>query len=158
MKKINEPILLQWRLFLAKQNPGKAVSVFFLIIICTWFVNQGTHDVFLTLATFFVLFMAVSSYYVPVTYIVTEEKIYKQSLFFRQSRNWSDFRRYEQQKSSIKLYTMARPSKLDNYRAFLVLCPVIKLKAFLTIADRKIHENRPGPDPSSEKEKRNVEK
>lgn len=123
MGKIKEsPILLTWKVHLAKKNLSKAISVAILILICVYFIFITLHDGFMTLISFAILVLMVLPYYLPNTFILTEEGIIKKMLFSKKSRNWKEFARYKVGKNAIQLYTLKKESRLDNYRSFLIIC------------------------------------
>jgi hypothetical protein len=113
--------LLSWSIFLARRNPVRAIAVASIIIICTYFVHLTLQDLLLSVIAFIVLVLMVIPYYLPVRFILTEEGIIKKMPLSRQFRRWTEFHRYDCDKKSIKLYTMNRVSRLDNYRAFLII-------------------------------------
>lgn len=148
-KKIPGDIRMEWRIFLARQNPGKAVSVVILIFICAYLVQLGTEDLLLSLASFLVLFMAVSSYYVPVRYLFTDTHIYRLTIFSRQSRQWEAFHNYQSNGNYIRLTTMKKSSRLDNYRGMLLICPTRKKDEILAFVEAKIEKNSQDPKETS---------
>ncbi|MDZ7821429.1 MAG: hypothetical protein U5N26_06240 [Candidatus Marinimicrobia bacterium] len=115
-------VLLSWKVWLAKKNPARAVSVAVLILICAYFVFFTTGDLLLTVIGAAVLMIMVLPYYLPTTFILTEEEVIKKMLFSTRARRWEEFRRFRADKRSVKLFTMEKPSRLDNYRAFLLIC------------------------------------
>jgi len=119
MAKIEEsPVLLSWKVHLAKKNPSRAIAAAVLIIICVYFIFLTLQDPFLTLISFFILVMMVLPYYLPNTYILTEEGIIKKMILSKKSRNWKEFARYKVGKSAIQLYTLNKESRLDNIAHF----------------------------------------
>ncbi|MBW6458396.1 MAG: hypothetical protein K0B52_04455 [FCB group bacterium] len=129
---------LTWKVQLARRNLARSLSVAVLIVICVYFVLFTTQDILLTLAAFLILGIMVIPYYLPVTYTLTYSGITRKMLFSVQKRNWDEFHRYKTDKNSIMLYTMARPSRLDNYRSFLLICNKNK-EDVLNIVKQKIH-------------------
>ncbi len=123
MSKLKDsPELLSWKIHMARSNPTRAIAVIILILICSYFIFFTLEDVFLTLISTFVLLLMVLPYYLPVTYILSEEGVSKKMLFSNQSRSWKEFHRYKRDKNAIQLYTLKRKSRLDNYRSFLIIC------------------------------------
>ena len=134
------PVLMSWKVHMAKRNMSRAISVFILILICVYFVFQTLEDGFLTMISFFVLLVMVLPYYLPNTFTLTEEGVEKKMLFSKQKRKWSEFHRYEQGKNAINLYTLNKRSRLDNYRSFLIICDKNKDEV-LEIVKRKIKKS-----------------
>ena len=141
MTKINESSeLLTWKIHMARKNASRAISVFILILICAYFVFITLEDPLLTFASVFVLIMMVLPYYLPVTYVFTEDGITKKMFLSKQSRKWTEFHRYKTDKNNILLYTLKKESRLDNYRSFLILCDKNK-EQVLEIVEKKITKN-----------------
>ena len=114
--------LLSWKIHMARRNPSRAIAVAILIIICSYFIFYTMEDFFFTFISTIVLIIMVIPYYLPTTYILTEEGVRRKMLFSNQSRAWSEFNRYDSDKNNVKLYTMKQSSRLDNYRSFLLIC------------------------------------
>ncbi|MBN2781483.1 MAG: hypothetical protein JXR21_05925 [Candidatus Marinimicrobia bacterium] len=119
---MSDTALLTWKVQLARRNPARAISVLLLILICTYFVYFTLNDILLSLIAFLVLFLMVIPYYVPVTFILTDESIIRKMPFSKQVRFWNEFKRYDVDRNNIKLYTMSQSSRLDNYRSLLLIC------------------------------------
>ena len=134
---LTSPPLLEWKVLLARRNPARAVSVAILIIICAYFVFFTTRDMVLTIIATIVLIMMVLPYYLSITYILTDDTIIKKMPLSRKVRRWDEFHRYHTEKGSIKLFTLTHPSRLDNYRSFLLICNKNK-KEVLAIVQQKI--------------------
>jgi len=137
----NEKILLSWKIHMAKRNPAKAVSVLILILICAYFIHFTMEDFFFTVVAVFVLLIMVLPYYLPTTFVLTENGITKKMLLSKQNRSWKEFNRYDLEKNIIKLYTMKKKSRLDNYRSFLLICNKNKDEV-LTIVEKKLSETK----------------
>ncbi len=139
----NNKVLLSWKVHMAKHNISRAISALILILICVYFVNLTLEDGFLTLVSFFVLLMMVLPYYLPNTFILSDEGVEKKMLFSKQTRKWSEFHRYEVGKNAVNLYTMNKKSRLDNYRSFLIICHQNKDKVIKIVEEKlKINEKR----------------
>ena len=133
----DSPVLLSWTIHMARRNPSRAVSVIILILICAYFIHFTMEDIFFTLISFFVLMIMVLPYYLPTTYTLSDEGIEKKMLFSTQKRSWSEFNRYSVDKNNIKLFTMKKESRLDNYRSLLLICNKNKDEV-LAIIDNKL--------------------
>jgi hypothetical protein len=129
--------LMTWKVHLASRNPARAASVIILILICVYFVAFSTSDIFLSSISAVVLILMVLPYYLPVTYILTDEGIIRKMFFSTQKRSWNEFHRYDIDKGSIKLYTMKQTSRLDNYRSFLLISNKNK-EAIMEVVKKKI--------------------
>lgn len=137
--------LLTWKVQLARRNLARSLSVAVLILICVYFVFFTTRDALLTLIAFLILTIMVLPYYLPMTYTMTDSGVVRKMLFSTHKRSWDEFHRYKTDKNSIMLYTMTQPSRLDNYRSFLLICNKNK-EEVLKIVQGKI---QPPPEASS---------
>jgi hypothetical protein len=135
--------LLSWKVHLSKKNRTKGIAVIVLILICSYFIYFTMEDFFFTLISTFVLIIMVLPYYLPSTYTLTDSEITKKMLFSKQRRMWSEFNRYDIDKNVIKLYTMKKASRLDNYRSFLLICNKNKDEV-LAWVKKKVPEPRNG--------------
>lgn len=141
-------VLLRWKILMAKRNPARAVAAAVIVLICTYFVFLTLRDVLLSAIALIVLLTMVLPYYLPTTFILTEEEVIKKMPLFRQKRRWEEFRRYDSEKAAIKLYTMRSASRLDNYRSFLIICPQNHDRV-LEIVKRKIVKKEENPETES---------
>jgi len=131
---------------MAKRNPTRAVAVLILIFICAYFIHFTMEDLFFTIVALFVLLIMVLPYYLPTSFILTDEGVEKNMLFSKQKRSWSEFSRYSVEKNVIKLFTMKKESRLDNYRSLLIICnknkdEVIAVVKEKTKAETKVDES-----------------
>jgi|GEM_PF-1085269 len=138
--------LLSWKIHMAKRNPTRAVAVLILIFICAYFIHFTMEDLFFTIVALFVLLIMVLPYYLPTSFILTDEGVEKNMLFSKQKRSWSEFSRYSVEKNVIKLFTMKKESRLDNYRSLLIICnknkdEVIAVVKEKTKAETKVDES-----------------
>ncbi len=145
---MSDTALLTWKVQLARRNPARAISVLLLILICTYFVYFTLNDILLSLIAFLVLFLMVIPYYVPVTFIFTDESIIRKMPFSKQVRYWNEFKRYDIDKNTVKLYTMSQSSRLDNYRSLLLICSK-NSEDVLAIVSEKIDPAAAGETPGA---------
>lgn len=105
---------------MVKQNPGKGVSVFIFILAVSFFAGVAGESLIFLFLSLLVLGSYVLPYFVPVSYTLTEKGITIRTGWMTKERDWKEFRRWERSGNAIKLYTMKKPSRLDNYRAWLL--------------------------------------
>lgn len=140
--------LISWKVFLAAQNPARAVSAAVIILICTYFVHLTLKDILLSIIAFIVLLLMVLPYYLPVRFTLYEEGVGKKMPLSRQFRSWEEFHRFDHDKKNIKLYTMNRQSRLDNYRSFLLITGK-NTEEVLEIVRRKIAKKTNAEKPAA---------
>jgi len=129
--------LLSWKINMVKQNPAKGVSVAVFIIALSIFSGIAADNVLFVFLSFFILGLYVLPYYLPVTYTLTETSVMIKTGWMKKKREWGEFRRWEKSSKAIKLYTLKKPSRLDNYRAWLLRTGQ-KTEEVLTIVSEKI--------------------
>jgi len=117
---MNDDILMTWKIHMVKQNPGKGVSVFIFILAVSFFAGVAGESLIFLFLSLLVLGSYVLPYFVPVSYTLTEKGITIRTGWMTKERDWKEFRRWERSGNAIKLYTMKKPSRLDNYRAWLL--------------------------------------
>lgn len=105
---------------MVKQNPGKGVSVLIFILAVSFFAGVAGESLIFLFLSLLVLGSYVLPYFVPVSYTLTEKGITIRTGWMTKEREWKEFRRWERSGNAIKLYTMKKPSRLDNYRAWLL--------------------------------------
>ncbi len=117
---MNDDILMTWKIHMAKQNPGKGIAVLVFIFTVSFFAGMAGKNLLFLFISVIVLGIYVFPYFVPVTYTLTERSIRIRTGWMTKEREWKEFRRWERSGKAIKLFTMKNPSRLDNYRAWLL--------------------------------------
>lgn len=69
-----------------------------------------------------VLFISLARYFFPTRYELTEDAVTMKLLMVKQSRPWSYFRTFYKSARGVVLSPFLRPSRLDTYRGFHLLC------------------------------------
>lgn len=134
----SSPLTAAWTVHQLKSNPVKGIIVFMIILIIAFWVWVTTLDIFLFLLAAAILIGSVLPYYLPVTYTLNEEEILIKTGWMIRTRPWNAFRRWEKAGLTFKLYTVARPSRMDNYRAWLIRANRAMEQPVMTILERKI--------------------
>ncbi len=110
-----------WKITLVRRNPAKGVAVLLFIIVLSVFTGMLTQSALMTLLALVVLSASVAQYFIPVTYDLDDKGVKISMLLHHRYREWGDFKRWETDGKSIKLLTMKTPSRLDNYRGWLLI-------------------------------------
>lgn len=110
-----------WKVHLFKRDPVKGIAVAVFVLALSIFSGIAADSALISMLAAIVLTGAVSQYFIPVTYHLDEENITVETPFQKKTRAWNDFKRWEKDRKSIKLLTMENPSRLDNYRAWLLI-------------------------------------
>lgn len=117
---MDDEILMTWKIHMVKKNPAKGTVVFLFIVTLSFFAGVAANNVLFFFLSLFVLGVYVLPYFVPVTYTLTNKYIIIKTGWITKEREWKQFKRWEKSGNAIKLYTMKKPSRLDNYRAWLL--------------------------------------
>ena len=116
---------LSWTVHRAKETPGKTivVSVFILVFVGFSWVVFGP---MLGLLAVVVLFVALNTYFLPVTYTFTDKWIEVDKRFFTARYEWKQFRRWVRTSGGIVISPFSRRNYLDNFRGVHLLLPADK--------------------------------
>jgi hypothetical protein len=113
---------LSWTIHRAKETPAKTVvaSVFMLaFVVFSWVVFGPV----LGMLAVVVLFLALNTYFLPVTYTFTDKGIEVDKRLFRARYEWKQFRRWFRTSGGIVISPFSRKSYLDNFRGVHLLLP-----------------------------------
>jgi len=119
---------LSWTVHRAKEMPGKTVvvSVFILVFVGFSWVVFGP---MLGLLAVVVLFVALNTYFLPITYTFTDKGIEVDKRFFTARYEWKQFRRWFRTSGGIVISPFSRKNYLDNFRGVHLLLPADAGKA-----------------------------
>lgn len=113
---------LSWTVHRAKENPGKTVvvSAFILVFVgCSWAVFGPA----LGMLSVVMLFLALNTYFLPVTYMLTDKGIEIDKRLFTARYEWKQFRRWFRTTGGIVVSPFSRRNYLDNFRGVHLLLP-----------------------------------
>ena len=113
---------LNWTVHRAKETPGKTavVSAFILAFVgFSWVVFGPT----LGMLAVVVLFLALNTYFLPVTYLLTDKGIEVDKRLFTAHYEWKQFRRWFRTSGGIVVSPFSRRNYLDNFRGVHLLLP-----------------------------------
>ncbi|MBM3332854.1 YcxB family protein [candidate division WOR-3 bacterium] len=114
---------LSWTIHRAKENPTKTVvaSVFILAFVAFSWVVFGPMLAGLAVV---VMFLALNTYFLPITCTFTEKGIEVDKRFFTARYEWKQFRRWFRTSGGIVISPFSRKNYLDNFRGVHLLLPV----------------------------------
>ncbi len=113
---------LSWTVHRAKESPAKTVvaSVFILaFVVFSLFVFGPV----LALLAVVVLFLALNTFFLPVTYTFTDRGIDVDKRVMRTHYEWKQFRRWFRTTGGIVISPFSKKSYLDNFRGVHLLLP-----------------------------------
>ena len=109
---------LTWKSHPASERPLAAVLVAIIIVTAMMAVYLSMKEPFMTFLAGLILFVGLSTFFFPTTYIVDSNKVTIKYLFSAKERNLSAFRACYPEKRGILLSPYLSPSRLENFRGF----------------------------------------
>jgi hypothetical protein len=113
---------LTWTVHRARETPAKTVvvSVFILAFVGFSWVMSGP---MLGMLAVVVLFLALNTYFLPITYLLTDKGIEIDKRLFTARYEWKQFRRWFRTTGGIVISPFSRRNYLDNFRGVHLLLP-----------------------------------
>ena len=113
---------LSWTVHRAKENPRKTVvaSVFVLAFVAFSWAVFGP---MLGILAMVVLFLALNTYFLPITYTLTDKGIEVDKRVFTARYEWKQFRRWFRTTGGIVISPFSRKNYLDNFRGVHLMLP-----------------------------------
>jgi hypothetical protein len=113
---------LNWTVHRARETPGKTVvaSAFILAFVGFSWVVFGP---MLGMLAMVVLFLALNTYFLPITYMLTDKGIEIDKQLFTARYEWKQFRRWFRTSGGIVISPFSRKNYLDNFRGVHLLLP-----------------------------------
>lgn len=113
---------ITWRIHKAKEYPKKTliVSLFLLFVILFFLIFYGTLWAVIAILIFFI---SLNSYYLPITYTLTDKLVIIDKKIYKYAREWQIFRRYYLTSNGLVLSPFSRKNFLDNFRGLHLLLP-----------------------------------
>jgi len=126
---------LSWSIHRAKENPGKTavVSVFILAFVAFSWAVFGP---MLGILAMVVLFLALNTYFLPITYTLTDKGIEVDKRMFTARYEWKQFRRWFRTSGGIVISPFSRKSYLDNFRGVHLMLPPAPQPVFAYLEKR----------------------
>ena len=113
---------LSWTVHRAKETPTKTIvaSVFILgFVAFSWAVFGPM----LGILALVVLFLALNTYFLPITYTLADKGIEVDKRLFTARYEWKQFRRWFRTTGGIVISPFSRKNYLDNFRGVHLLLP-----------------------------------
>jgi len=113
---------LSWTVHRARENPVKTAvaSVFILAFVGFGWTVFGP---MLGMLAVVVLFLALNTYFLPITYMLTDKGIEIDKRLFTARYEWKQFRRWFRTTGGIVISPFSRRNYLDNFRGVHLLLP-----------------------------------
>ncbi len=113
---------LSWTVHRAKETPRRTVVVLAVLLGFLAMTAWSFGPVLAVLAVV-VLFAALNTYFLPVTYSFTDAGVEVDKKLFRTSYEWKQFRRWFRTTGGVVLSPFAQRNALDNFRGVHLLLP-----------------------------------
>jgi hypothetical protein len=115
-----EPIT--WKIHKAKENLTKTIfaSLFLLFVILIFLFFYGLLWAFIAILIFFI---SLNSFFLPITYTMTDKAIVIDKKIYKYEREWQTFRKYYLTSNGLILSPFSRRNFLDNFRGLHLLLP-----------------------------------
>ena len=113
---------LSWTVHRARETPTKTVvaAIFILSFVAfSWLVFGPM----LGISAVVVLFLALNTYFLPVTYTLADKGIEVDKRLFTARYEWKQFRRWFRTSGGIVISPFSRKNYLDNFRGVHLLLP-----------------------------------
>jgi hypothetical protein len=121
------PESLSWTVHRARETPIRtaAAAVFILAFVAFSWAVFGP---MLGSLAVVVLFLALNTYFLPVTYTFTDKGIEVDKRLFTARYEWKQFRRWFRTTGGIVISPFSRKNYLDNFRGVHLMLPSAKVK------------------------------
>jgi len=111
---------IKWKIHPLKANwKVSIILIAFLIALCIAIYLSFDSFTFLFLSAIF-LFVSLSSFFLPTTYILQDDIIIIKSLFSKQSKRWDSFKKYYPDKNGVFLSPFIHQTRLENFRGLYI--------------------------------------
>jgi len=111
---------LSWVSHPAKARKTAAIITLFLIFLIMWMVYSMTQSLVMIFFALLLFNAALSSFFFPTRFTITEEKVIIKYMFTSQEKDMSMFRSFYPDKRGVLLSPFTRPSRLENFRGVYV--------------------------------------
>ena len=128
--------ILAWSYHPAGDNPAQAVLVGLLVVLIPLAVFGLFGDLLLAGLAAAIFAGSLANYFVPTKVRLTIEGIETRGAWGRQFRPWTQFRRFECDRTHFRLCTLSRRSRLDHFRGVLARFPADREAALRVLRDR----------------------
>jgi hypothetical protein len=113
---------LSWTVHRAKETPGRTAVVSAFILAFVGF-SWAVFGPMLGILAVMVLFLALNTYFLPVTYTLTDKGFEVDKRIFTARYEWKQFRRWFRTSGGIVISPFSRKSYLDNFRGVHLMLP-----------------------------------
>ncbi|HZT40759.1 MAG TPA: hypothetical protein VFA07_01150 [Chthonomonadaceae bacterium] len=112
--------MLAWRVHLLRRDPSRLPALLMVLLLamaCVWMMFGALLPV---LAAVLLLLGAAGEYLFPLSYQITAEGVFANTLAGRNALPWKEARRCWRERGGLIVTPLAKPSRLDAFRGVLV--------------------------------------
>jgi len=113
---------LSWTVHRARETPAKTVVVSLFILAFVAF-SWAVLGPMLGILAMVVLFLALNTYFLPITYTLSDKGIEVDKRMFTARYEWKQFRRWFRTSGGIVISPFSRKNYLDNFRGVHLMLP-----------------------------------
>ncbi len=131
---------MKWTVHPAKENATKTVISLIFIIVFLLFIVIA-YNIYWALLGFLFLVATLHSYYFPTSYEITEDEVIVKTIFAKNKRKLSEFKKTYAGKNGILLSPFRHKTFLNNFRGVFLLVPNQNKQEIMEFVNKKISEN-----------------
>lgn len=135
---------IEWKVFLFSRHPARGAMAAAVLMVTLAFVHNMAGSAWLTGLATFILLVSLSNFFLPTQYKMDATHVELRNPLYRRRRAWTEFRGVSHDGLRLKLRTISRPSRLDNYRGMLIQMDPDRGQEILDYARARIEEAHHG--------------
>ncbi len=126
---------LSWTVHRARESPRKTVVASFFVLAFVAF-SWMVFGPMLGILAMVVLFLALNTFFLPITYTLTDKGIEVDKRMFTARYEWKQFRRWFRTTGGIVISPFSRKNYLDNFRGVHLMLPPDPQSLFVYLEKR----------------------
>lgn len=117
---MNEPSngsgVYKWTAYPMRETPGRAVIFWLVVVFTVLMVYWNLESILLTVVAALLLLGALSSFYLPTTYLLDKEGAALKRYFYQRRLEWRRVRSISDERDGVFLSPFPVKSRLENFR------------------------------------------
>lgn len=111
---------LTWISHPLKKNKRNTLLVILFLVLAPAIVFFSTRSLFFLLLSFLILLGSLSSFFLPTSYELSQERIRVKFFFNTKEMEWKKYRSFYVDKNGVLLSPFEKPSRLENFRGIYI--------------------------------------
>ncbi|MCJ7496784.1 MAG: hypothetical protein MUO78_01435 [candidate division Zixibacteria bacterium] len=112
--------VLTWISHPLKKNKRNTLLVILFLVLAPAIVFFSTRSLFFLLLSFLILLGSLSSFFLPTSYELSQERIRVKFFFNTKEMEWKKYRSFYVDKNGVLLSPFEKPSRLENFRGIYI--------------------------------------